>query len=62
MYWKCSRCGLSFERPQGLKEEDGLDSPPYRYTYVCPYCHSDDYDEYRADEDEADADEIYDAE
>lgn len=43
--YKCYNCEKTFEDPLGLREPDGLDSPPYRYSYCCPYCRSDDYAE-----------------
>lgn len=52
MFWKCNLCGWVFEKPVMLKEDDGLDSPPYRYTGVCPGCYRNDYDEYIEDLDE----------
>lgn len=40
----CS-CGMSFDEPKAYQEPDGFETPPYRYSFGCPYCGSDDYAE-----------------
>ena len=41
--YKCNSCEHCFDLPKAVKEPDGLDTPPYRYSYCCPYCGDDDY-------------------
>lgn len=43
--YKCHDCGRTFDEPLGLREPDGLDTPPYRYSFCCPYCRSDNFGE-----------------
>ena len=50
--YKCGRCGLTFRIPNQVAEDDGFDYPPYRYTYVCPFCVSSDFDDYDDDDEE----------
>lgn len=38
----CESCGEEFDNPEELYEPDGLDTPPYRYSYACPRCKSGD--------------------
>lgn len=38
----CINCKKEFDEPYQLREPDGLDTPPYRYTDCCPRCHCDD--------------------
>lgn len=42
-FFICKSCGRGFDEPASLKEPDGLETPPYRYSDGCPYCYSDDY-------------------
>ena len=37
----CLNCNRSFEEANEIQEPDGLDTPPYRYTSICPYCGDD---------------------
>lgn len=39
----CINCDREFDEYKEVYEPDGLDTPPYRYTPVCPYCKSDDF-------------------
>ena len=41
----CRNCGHTFDDPKQIREPDGLETPPYRYSDVCPNCNSDDFDE-----------------
>lgn len=38
----CESCCREFDIPNKLYEPDGLDTPPYRYSYACPNCGSGD--------------------
>ena len=38
----CMKCNRDFTEAERVRECDGLDTPPYRYTLVCPYCGNDD--------------------
>ena len=39
----CLSCEKGFNAPRKVQEPDGLDTPPHRYSYCCPYCGDDDY-------------------
>ena len=39
----CINCDREFDEYNEVYEPDGLDTPPYRYTPVCPYCKSGDF-------------------
>ena len=41
----CQECLSVFDKPIMSAESDGLDSPPYRYTAVCPFCFSNNIDD-----------------
>lgn len=43
--YKCDDCGHCFDSPKAVREPDGFDYPPYRYSYHCPYCGNDGYSE-----------------
>lgn len=38
MKYLCLDCDRFFEEPRKCRETHGLDTPPYEYFYVCPYC------------------------
>lgn len=44
--YRCEHCGSNFKIPGKVIEPDGLDTPPYRTTNVCPLCGSEDYYNY----------------
>jgi hypothetical protein len=50
-HYVCMDCCYTFRYPIHAAEDDGLDSPPYRYSYLCPNCYSDDI-EFEEDYDE----------
>lgn len=37
----CINCERTFDKYDKVYEPDGLDTPPYRYTPVCPFCKND---------------------
>ena len=41
----CENCERTFDEYKEVYEPDGLDTPPYRYTPVCPYCKDTDFRE-----------------
>ena len=41
----CINCKRTFDKYDEVYEPDGLDTPPYRYTPVCPYCKDTDFRE-----------------
>lgn len=56
-YYRCHQCGKTFREPVWLKEPDGLDDPPYRYSDHCPFCGSNNYSEEHDDDEEDEDDE-----
>ena len=40
--WKCNSCNQTFDDFKEIIEPDGLDTPPYRTSTVCPHCEQDD--------------------
>ena len=50
--YKCESCGGIFDEFDFVIETHGLESPPYERRAVCPYCGSDDCDDYYEDEEE----------
>lgn len=45
----CINCKRTFDDPKQVYEPDGLDTPPYRYTPVCPFCKGSDFYEILGD-------------
>lgn len=54
MMYKCNDCDAIFENPKCVSEYRGeyWGAPAYEDMYYCPECGSDDYEEYREEEDE----------
>lgn len=50
--YKCNNCGETFDIPEELIETHGLDGPPYEHWDVCPFCISENIDEYNEDEED----------
>ena len=57
--YKCVSCGaiLAEGEFEFVTETHGLSSPPYESIAVCPYCGSDDHEEYYGENDEEEEDE-----
>lgn len=45
--YRCQDCKAEFEYVEVVFERHGLDTPPYERIRLCPYCHSDHYEEIR---------------
>lgn len=39
----CLGCEKGFDAPKLVKEPDGFETPPYRYSECCPYCGDGDF-------------------
>ena len=50
--YKCNYCENKFENPRIIEERHGLDTPPYEYIAVCPYCLETGFEEYNEEKEE----------
>lgn len=54
--YKCNECKELFDEPDSYRENVGefWGQPAYQTFYICPYCGSDDFDEYEEEMNECD--------